>query len=561
MRSSRPPIVIAEAREAITDARNARKRRRLSDISNISRSTTQGFPVESENPSAERSREEGFQYATPDPDIVHKQGYESARMGVASSPLFFPDPPVEDVTAEKENEPPRNMAKKRKRKSIGQQSLFKKKKRTSGLSAMSTDAAPSTEHRQGYERPDNGQQISYQTDGGEAYTEPAAEEIPIPQAQTASPRIPKATMRRKKRKSITGVKKRRRSGDSVTRFSRPAASTGEASLDQEPANVNEHEHDPFTSLHQRRATGRDRSAQPSSPRSLESPRRMSRMNVRDDEDADEDADETYVPEEATPEPTPAPKHIKVKSIRREGPRSTHRDGNRISGRNRNKYPILTHRMANIGVLPTISEGVALQLPNGDEDDDVDELAVHAPGISTKSTPNAVDVLAQACRETIDASVEGLQQLTTAERTRQTAALQSFRAVLDIRLFELSQSLDHRLHMEARLRKQRREKAELQARWLEVRKQRDVMALRMDAARRQHWENEEMSRQAWDVSQSAHRLETAVSRAEPEQESQAALLESSLREVGQEVSSKNGGGVLNVLRTFNAQLEQVVRASN
>lgn len=279
-------------------------------------------------------------------------------------------------------------------------------------------------------------------------------------------------------------------------------------------------------------------------------------------DEDADADETYLPDENTPEPTPAPKRVRGS---RRGTRNNVASST-TARRKSGDFPILTHRMTNAHRLPTIFEEAEQDVPN-DADDAADELSLPPPAIVTRSTPNAVDVLAQACRETVDGYIrklkEGPSELSRADRTRQLTALQTFRSHLDVQLFDLSQSLDQRLHVEARLRKQRREKSQLQARWLEVRKQRDRLELRKDAVRRQHWEGEVLSRKAWNISQSAYRLETAVSRDEGDMDQQdgADLLEFSLDQLKQDVSLKDGGGILNVLKQFNAQLEQTARTLN
>lgn len=107
-------------------------------------------------------------------------------------------------------------------------------------------------------------------------------------------------------------------------------------------------------------------------------------------------------------------------------------------------------------------------------------------------------------------------------------------------------------MEARLRKIRREKAELQARWLEIRQQRDQLDVKKDAVRRRHWEGEVLSGRRFEVSEAAFEVERAAEEECEEDDN----LEFMLRGVGGNVSSVNGGGMLNMLKGFNAQLERL-----
>jgi len=104
---------------------------------------------------------------------------------------------------------------------------------------------------------------------------------------------------------------------------------------------------------------------------------------------------------------------------------------------------------------------------------------------------------------------------------------------------------------------RREKAEVQARWLDLRQRRDQLELRKDAARRRHWEGSVLAARRFEVSEAAYGVERAVEASD--ENSEGDNLECMLRGLGRTVSSVNGGGALNVLRGFNAQLERLAGA--
>lgn len=545
-----------------------RKRRRLSEVSNITRATSIGLPAGSEIDDLEVLHSEQFQAIPTILDTVPHQQYPRPQNRIPSSPLFFPSPHHDQTEADKENIPTTSEAvkattKKRKRKSIGQQSLFKKK-RSSGSSIIPLPTPPIIDETPQPEEPQvNVSNLPSVHDDSTSLSNAPKELTPISsipiQPLRATPLVTSnQSKRKKKRKSIVGAIKKRKSSDAVSTIRSSVTPAFEVHRDEEPAIMSDAEHDLDRDSNQTPsiARRRKRGQRPSSSR-----KDAPQADMHDD---DADADETYLPDEKTPEPTPAPK--RVKANRKVGQARGSMDGSTTTRKKSGGFPILTHRMTNAHKLPTIFEEVEQDVPD-DVDSAADELSLPPPAIVTKSAPNAVDVLAQACRETVESYIrklkDGPSQLSRADRTRQLTALQTFRSNLDVQLFDLSQSLDQRLHMEARLRKQRREKSELQARWLEVRKQRDRLELRKDAIRRQHWEGEFLSRKAWDISQSAYRLETAVSRDESnmDQGGGADLLEFSLDQLKQDVSLKDGGGILNVLKQFNAQLEQTARALN
>lgn len=326
-------------------------------------------------------------------------------------------------------------------------------------------------------------------------------------------------------------------------------------------------------------------------RRLAAQKKRARMSISTSpaprDEIEQEGDETYVEEEHTPEPpTPAPKK-KQKRKRN----STSSDGSSSSTRQRQRgstFPILTHRMTNTDALPTITEEDENDRDSEQEQDPLSNIFID------RSVPNAVDVLAQICRETIETTISKLSSQnqqqskdaskptskSRAELKHNLTALTQFSQSLDTRLFTMSEAVEHRLNLDSRLRKIKREKAELQARWIEIRRQRDDLALRMDDVRRRNWEGERISRAKGEISELAQRTEVELYR-DPvlpnEGEGDGGVgvggLEFLLKSLGSLVSCRGigsgngsgsggggggggGGGVLERIRRFNDGLESL-----
>jgi hypothetical protein len=260
----------------------------------------------------------------------------------------------------------------------------------------------------------------------------------------------------------------------------------------------------------------------------------------------ENEDETYLPEEVSPEPpTPAPTKKSRKatrtipSIESDNPApSRHRS---TSSEPRSGYPITTHRLVNTSALPTISE--ELEGASGDE---LDHLT------KTRAAPNAVDVLAQICRESVATALTAT--LTTSQGGSlklRTAALESFGHELEARLFDMSAAVENRLTLEARVRSSKREKNAVQGRWMELRREREEVALRTDAVRRRHTEGEERGRESWGVSEACFGVGAVGER---ERGTEGEGLEGLMGSVGRVVSGGEGGGALQRVREFKARME-------
>ncbi|KAK5090642.1 hypothetical protein LTR05_000817 [Lithohypha guttulata] len=571
--STRPETEHEGVEEEFPD-RSQRKRRRLSEISNMTRTTDVSHPLttlyEGEVVNAEV---ETIASVTP------------AKIRPPSSPLFFASTAQDGNNLDKENNPaPTDMnrpaARKRKRKSIGQQS---KKKRTSNTVRKHlptpSDTLEENLESEAQSRPD---QVDVYSREQSVNTEASPVGPSLVQSQHGQP------VRRRKRKSIVQGKTRRKSAVARSSLPLPAVESIESDVSEDVDQDNDQEDvseiTPVVGSNSRSQSMSEteldtQSFQPEAredPQSETAPSQLGRTrrhvstSTEDvrwgdpnqsqnayDEEGEEDA---YSPDDATPEATPAPKRAKNKQKPASSKSST-RPRNTVK-QPKSTIPIVTHRMTNLRALPTINEQ-----PEEDEhehDSDIDELALPAPPtITIRTAPNAVDVLAQACRETIDTITSDLKQsatssLSKSELTKRLAALQAFRSTLDHQLFQTSQSLDQRLNAEARVRASRREKAELQARWLEIRRRRDQLELRKDAIRRQHWENESLATKRFDASEAALGVEDSLSRSREHQDlDRGPELEFKLMKIARDVSNASNdgsGSILQTVRAFNARLE-------
>jgi hypothetical protein len=266
-------------------------------------------------------------------------------------------------------------------------------------------------------------------------------------------------------------------------------------------------------------------------------------------EGDEVEDESYIPEEVSPEPpTPAirkkPRTVKiVPSIETDNPApARHRSS---SSEPRSSFPITTHRLVNTSALPTITEENEVA-----SDDDLNPLH------DTRTAPNAVDVLSQICRETVAAAITNIRTTATgSELKRKIDALESFGRELESRLFDMSAAVENRLTLEGRVRSSKREKSAMQSRWMEVRRQREEVVLRMDAVRKEHWEGEERGAESWKVSEGCFGVGVVMER---ERGSEIEGLEGLIGSISRGVSGFEGGGVLQRVKDFNARMERMVQ---
>ncbi|KAL4973915.1 hypothetical protein BDW66DRAFT_153400 [Aspergillus desertorum] len=234
-------------------------------------------------------------------------------------------------------------------------------------------------------------------------------------------------------------------------------------------------------------------------------------------------------------------------------------------------PVTVHRLANAASL-----GGEL-LESSDEDD-----ANSPDGIFNKQTTklpsrggvNPADVLAQICRETLEKtlttlkiSIENEANATRrAEWTLRRKAVEAFGAELEGRLFDLSEMLDSNFMLSIKIKKAKRNMLDLRARLDRVRREREAVALRMDAVRREHAREEQAGMVRSTINHSLHNLDLALERGQNRtstrrDESPTAGLELRLRNLARNVSSSapgSAGGILSQIKSFNAQLEAMAR---
>ncbi|KAJ4547410.1 hypothetical protein HRR76_000053 [Exophiala dermatitidis] len=389
---------------------------------------------------------------------------------------------------------------------------------------------------------------------------------PLPSAGSSKPK------RRKKRKSVVLVRKKRRSsGPGENQPGQPEVPTPEPDTQASPAPPSSVLTLPPASRRQTRNSlkkdlltdiGRSPSVSGTPPPkqmeeagdetyNKESPRELTTpAPSKQTKEDDNDDDESYI-QESSPEPTTPAPTTRTKRTSKVGSRRTSSKRDALpskKGPSKTRFPFLTHRLTNLSRLPTIHE----TNEDGEHGDDPLDMT------NDHGQPNVVDVLAQICRETIENLVEGtstsrLPSDRAAVKTKRDA-LEAFGRDLDDELFELSEVVENRIHLEARVRKSRREKASLQAEWLALRKERERIALECDAVRRQHWECEDDARQRWNLSEAAKRAEIELNRDNHNTEDGIEFL---LRSVASNVSSASEeGGLLNKVKRFNAQLESM-----
>ncbi|EXJ61337.1 uncharacterized protein A1O5_11895 [Cladophialophora psammophila CBS 110553] len=285
---------------------------------------------------------------------------------------------------------------------------------------------------------------------------------------------------------------------------------------------------------------------------LTRPRKRAETPASDREqtpDQGEEEDDSYV-EQSSPEvETPAAgmndKRTTRRRISRDGPAEVSE-----GKKGRSTFPILTHQLNSVPTLPAIHEDG--EAPFGDTLTDV---------TNDRAQPNVVDVLAQICRETILNTIDRIAETTQPGKrsalNNKRRALEAFGKDLDDELFAMSEAVENRINLEARVRKTKREKAALQAEYIELRTEREQVALKCDALRRRHWDHEEATRQKWTLSEAARRVEQELGR---NMETDHDGFEFLIRSVTTAISSASGnGGILDRVKSFNAQLENMASA--
>ncbi|CAG8898151.1 unnamed protein product [Penicillium egyptiacum] len=230
-------------------------------------------------------------------------------------------------------------------------------------------------------------------------------------------------------------------------------------------------------------------------------------------------------------------------------------------------PVTVYRLANVNSLggtTSTADG------SGDEEESADELTTHQRAkIPNRGGVNPADVLSQICRETLEKTLNTLKDgianeanaTRRAEWSRKRKAVEVFGSELESRLMDLSGILDSNFVLGVQLKKTKREMMDLRHHLYRVRRERENIALQMDAVRSRHIEGEKAKHSRSSISNSLHSLELALDRSKQRSASadSSTDLEYMLRTVADVSARAPGaqGGLLNQIRAFNAQLEATV----
>ncbi|KNG82981.1 putative triadin, partial [Aspergillus nomiae NRRL 13137] len=299
-------------------------------------------------------------------------------------------------------------------------------------------------------------------------------------------------------------------------------------------------------------------------------RKRGRRSKEEREPEPEPEGQTEAPEE--PEPAPAPKRGRGRpSLSNKGPEVTQREedpeaqnesGEAASRTTRRKprqprgetVPVTVHRLANVA---SLGGDVQPSEESDEEEESADELSTRQKTkLPSRGGVNVADVLSQICRETLEKTLttltNGISNEGNAARrsewTTKKKAVEAFGTELEGRLFELSEMLDSNFVLGVKLKKAKRDMMDMRSRLYQLRKEREVVALQMDAVRRKHTEEENASLARTNINNSLHSLDLALERsqnrpagdsAEPgsSEPSLTVGLEFMLRSVADNVSSR------------------------
>lgn len=159
-------------------------------------------------------------------------------------------------------------------------------------------------------------------------------------------------------------------------------------------------------------------------------------------------------------------------------------------------PVTVHRLANASALGAIN--VSAEGPGNEDEDSADGLLSRLnTNLPSRGGVNPADVLSQICRETLEKTLEklktGIENETNtqkrAEWSRKRKAVEAFSLELENRLLDLSEILDSNFVLGMQLRKAKRDMMDLRSHLHKVRKERETIAIQMDAVRAKHMEEE------------------------------------------------------------------------
>lgn len=156
-------------------------------------------------------------------------------------------------------------------------------------------------------------------------------------------------------------------------------------------------------------------------------------------------------------------------------------------------PITVHRLANVAALAPLDDSAS---SGGESVSSDDELSLQKT-LANRSGVNYADVLSQICRETLEKSLATLKKgidgesnpTRRAEWTRKRKSVEAYGTELETRLLDMSEVLDANFILSAKVKKSKKAMIDLRNRILELRRQRQEVAIQMDTVRRQHQEEE------------------------------------------------------------------------
>lgn len=213
----------------------------------------------------------------------------------------------------------------------------------------------------------------------------------------------------------------------------------------------------------------------------------------------------------------------------------------------------------------------------DEDDpEAEDILNTEIPFANRGGVNAVDVLAQMCEELINSGLLKLQDTfdkaqdaaTKKELRVKLRALEAFQEELRTRLLEQTIALDALYALKRRVREAQKSKLHLRERIIQIRAEREQVALRMDAVRIKHEGEGKEALHNINLSAAMHDVDLAIEegRAAPELSAKGqkaadlANLELRIERVREQACGQAlGGGNLRCIKSFNAFLERAVTA--
>lgn len=199
------------------------------------------------------------------------------------------------------------------------------------------------------------------------------------------------------------------------------------------------------------------------------------------------------PGKKTKRPTEAEEQEQGAQSEEEAPQETRRKTREREPRGET-VPVTVHRLTNASALGSMYADES----GGGEEESADELSSRQKTkLPSRGGVNPADVLSQICRETLEKTLTTLKNgianesnpTRRAEWTRKRKAVESFGSELDGRLLDLSEMLDSNFVLGVQLKNSKRDMMDLRSHLYKVRRERESIALRMDAVRAKHMEEE------------------------------------------------------------------------